>query len=84
MSYHRLKGDMREPYKIITGLYDRGVTTGLFHLRIESNTRGQQYNIFYERPRLEIRKHSFFFGVTDPCDSLPNQVVEEPTVEALE
>ena len=43
--------------------------------------RGQSYKINKERPRFEVRKHSFFFRVMDPCNSLPNLVVEAPTVE---
>ena len=43
--------------KIITGLSDKDVTTGLFNLRRDSNTRGQWNKIFKERPRLEVRKH---------------------------
>ena len=81
LSYHRLRGDMIETYKIITGVYDRVVTTGLFNLRKDSNTRGQWYNIFNKRPRLEVRKPSFFFRVTHPWNSVPNQVVEAPTGE---
>ena len=54
------------------------------NLRKDSNTRGQQNKIFKERPRLEVKKHSFFFRVTDPWNSLPNQLVEAPTVESFE
>ena len=68
---------MIDIYKIITGVYDRDVTTGLFNLRID-------INIFKERPRLEVGKYSFFFQVIDLWNSLPNQVVEAPSVEAIE
>ena len=84
LSYRCLREDMIETYKIITRVYDRDVTTGLFSLRKPSNTRGQQYKIFKEWLRLEVRKHSFFFQVTDSWNSLPNQVVKAPTVEAFE
>ena len=69
-------GDMIETYMIITGVCDRDVTTGLFNLRKDSNSRGQRYKIFKERPRVEVRKHSFFFRVTDMWNSLPNQLIE--------
>ena len=45
LPYHNLGGDMIEPYNIITEVYDRDATTGLFNLRKHSNTRGQQYKI---------------------------------------
>ena len=36
LSYHRLRRDMIETYKIITGVYNRDVTTGLFNFRKDS------------------------------------------------
>ena len=60
LSYRRFRGDMIEIYKIITGVYDRDVTRGLFNLRTDSNTRRQPYKTFKERPRFEVKKHSFF------------------------
>ena len=61
LSYRHLRRDRIQTYMIITGVYGMDVTTGLFNLRIKSNTRGQRYNIYKERPRLEVRKYSFFF-----------------------
>ena len=89
LSYQRchiivVRGDMIETYKIIAGIYDRDVTPGPFNLRIDSNTRGQLLKIFKERPRLDIRKRSVFFQVTDPRNSFPNQVAEATTVEAFD
>ena len=52
---------MIETYTIITGVYDRDVTTGLFNLRINSNTRDQWYQIFKERSRLEVKKTDLSF-----------------------
>ena len=62
---------MIETYQSITGVYDRDIATGLFKLRKDSNTRGQWYQIFKEWPRLDVRKHSYFFRVTDPWNRLP-------------
>ena len=56
----------------------------MFNLRKDSNPRGQRNKIFKERPTLEVRKHSFFFRVTDPWNSVSNQVVRAATVEAFE
>ena len=52
---------MIQPFKSITGVYANDVTTELFNLRKERNTRGQRYKIFKEHPRLEVRKHPFVF-----------------------
>ena len=84
LSYRHLRGDMMEIKKSITSVYDRDDKKGLFNLRIDSNTRGQRRKIFKERPRYEVRKHSFFFRVTDPWNSLLNQVVEKSMVETFE
>ena len=48
------------------------------------NLRKDIRQIFKERPRNEVRKHSFFFQVTDPWNSLKNQVIKASTVEAFE
>ena len=78
---------MIETYKIITGVYDhdRDVTTGLFNVRKDSNTRGQRHKIFKEQP-LEVRKPTviaIIFLMTHPWNRLPDQVVEEPTIQAF-
>ena len=75
---------MTEAYNIIIGVYNRDVTTGLFNLRRASNTREQRYEIFKDRPRLEVREHSYFFQVNDPWSGLPNQVFEALMAEAFE
>ena len=59
---NHIRGDMIQTYKTITRVYARDVTTGLFNLRKDSTTRGWRYKIFKEQPRLEVRKHSFFFS----------------------
>ena len=74
-SYHHLRRDMTGTYEIITGVYDRDVTIGLFNQQIRSSRRGSD---------LRVMKHSFFFRVTDSLISLPNQVIEAPIVEAFE
>ena len=56
LAYRRLRGDMIETYKILSGKYDTDVTEGLFNLRQDSDTRGHSLKIFKERPRLECRK----------------------------
>ena len=54
--------DIIESCKIIIGVYDKDITTGLFNLRKDSNTRVQRYKIFKEWPKFEVRKHSFLFS----------------------
>ena len=74
LSYRRLRGDMIETDKILTGKYDKDVTEGFFKLRQDSDTRGHSLKIFKERPRLESRRHSFAFRVADPWNSLTEDI----------
>ena len=46
--------------------------------------QNRNQKILKERPRLEDRKDTFLFQVTDSWDSLQNQVVEARTVVAFE
>ena len=48
---------MIETYKIIIGVYDRDVTTGLFNLRIDSNTS----SIRSSRRGADLRQKTFNF-----------------------
>ena len=50
---------------------------GVFNLRIDNNNRDQRYKTFKQRPRLEVRKHSLFYPMSDPWNSLPHQVVTD-------
>ena len=84
LSYRRLRGDMNETYKILTGKYDKDVTEGFFKLRQDSDTRGHSLKIFKERPRLESRKHSFAFRVADPWNSLTEDIAQAPSVASFE
>ncbi|XP_076034505.1 uncharacterized protein LOC143021105 [Oratosquilla oratoria] len=59
LAYRRSRGDQIETYKIVTGLYDRNCTEGLFEFREGSSTRGNSRKIFKPRARLDLRKYSF-------------------------
>ncbi len=45
MKYRRARGDMIETYKIMTGVYDKAVTTGMFEKSTSERTRGHKYKI---------------------------------------
>ena len=57
--YRRSRGDMIETFKIMTGVYDKGVSEGLFVEQAESVTRGHSKKIYMQRSRLNIRKYTF-------------------------
>jgi len=82
LAYRRLRGDMIEMYKIATGIYDQEVTSNLLKFNT-TNTRGHDYKIQKERPRLNLRKHSFFYRVVNPWNYLSNHVVQAKTVNTF-
>ena len=85
LSYRRLRGDMIEIYKILTGKYDSSVTSNFVTLREnDSITRGHNLKIFKERCRLNILKNSFIYRSTDVRNSPPQSVVDAPSVQSFE
>ena len=65
LAYRRLRGDLIEVFKIMTGKYDPEVCEGLIVRREGERSTGHPHKIFKERPRLDIRKFSFPHRVVD-------------------
>ena len=87
LTYRRLRGDLIETYKILTGKYDPEVCEGFIKLREEAQeagTRGNSLKIFKERFRLDIKKYSFPHRVIDIWNDIPDTVVAARTVEVFE
>ena len=84
LSYRRHRGDLIEVYKILTDKYDREVSSNFFELRYEGTTRGHSLKIYKERSRLNIRKYSFKNRIVDIWNTLPQKIVECPTVMSFE
>jgi len=57
-AYQRIRGDMIELFKILTGKYDHEVSN-FIQLKGESSSWGHNYKIFKICPRLNIKKYSF-------------------------
>ena len=83
LAYRRTRGDMIEVYKILTKKYDEQVANFL-PLRVDSNTRGHNFKLYKDRSRLDIRKYSFTQRTVDTWNSLPDKVVNAPTVQSFE
>ena len=80
LSYRRL-----EIYKILTAKYESIVTSNFVTLRENySTTRGHNLKKISERCRLNIRKNSFIYRSTDVWNSLPQSVVDAPSVQSFE
>ena len=83
LAYRRLRGDLIETYKILTGKYDQAVSD-LFVMNSNQTTRGHKYKLFKKRPRLNSRKYSFCYRVVDIWNSLPSDIVEAKNVRSFE
>ena len=57
---------------------------GLLWFREDNYTRGHRFKLFKKRSRLEIRKQSFFYRILDIWNSLPESVVESPSIKTFE
>ena len=76
----RLRGDMIETYKIITGRenLDREM---FFTADNSSRTRGHSYKLKKPNCRLNIRKYSFGHRVVDEWNRLPTEVINSKNID---
>ncbi len=84
LKYRRLRGDMIEVYKIVTGVYDERVASDLFAPVSNSSTRGHLFKLPKRRSRLNIRKNYFTNRVVDSWNGLPDSVVTAGNVKIFE
>ena len=75
----RLRGDMLETYKIITGKENLNKDI-FFKLDSSSVTRGHNLKLFKPRDKLNIRKFSFSHRVVDNWNKLPEEVVNSESL----
>ena len=79
-----MRGDMIETFKILNGVYDTRVTSGLFKLVENSTTRGHYLKISKQRCNRDMRKYSFTNRVVDIWNSLPECVIRAKSVHQFE
>jgi len=74
LKFGRIRGDMIEVLKILTGKYDSLISP---HLPLSSGsvTRANSFKIITRRCHYDLRKYSFCNRVTNICNSMPNDVV---------
>ena len=86
LSYRRLRGDLIEIYKILSGKYDPDVCQDFINLRDQylgpdaPETRGNDRRIYVENPRLDVRKYSFPHRAVHVWNDLPNCAVKAETI----
>ena len=86
LSYRRVRGDMIEVYKIITEKYDPKIGQ-LLKMRNDqtsrSTLRGNSKKLYTQRARLDVRKYSFSIRTAQVWNSLPEKVINAPTLNAF-
>ena len=83
LRYRRMRGDMIEVFKIISGIYDTRATSGLLELN-NSTTRGNSKKLIKNRSRLDVRKFYFTNRVVDLWNSIPDSIVCAKSVKSFE
>ena len=74
LSYRRVRGDMIETYKILSGKYDESAAPALA-LNDYVSTRGNDLKLQVLNTRYELRKHFFTCRIIAYWNSLPNEVI---------
>ena len=84
LRYRRHRGDMTEVFKILHHVYDSDVCEVILELSDNRKTRGHSLKLHTLQSRLDIRKYSFAVRVVKRWNSLPEEVVTAPSVQAFE
>ena len=79
LEYRRERADVIQVYKILHNI-DKVDKNKLFTLSGYTATRGHSLKLFKRRSRLKIRANSFSNRVVDVWNSLPEQVVQAPSL----
>ena len=79
----RLRGDLIETYKIVTGKEKAQKEDFFVFSDTGYNLRGHCYKLATTRSRLEVRGNFFSQHVVGPWNLLPAHIVEAPTVNAF-
>jgi Reverse transcriptase (RNA-dependent DNA polymerase)/Endonuclease-reverse transcriptase len=82
LKFRRIRGDMIEVYKIVTGKYDNSVTPAIPRSEIVK-TRGNSMKLSTQRSRYDIRKYSFTVRIVSLWNSLPDDVVLADSVNSF-
>ena len=83
LSYRRIRGDMIETFKIMTGRYDKEVTPNLKIIDPDIPTRGHKYKLSKIRTTTTIRKNFFANRITNIWNSLPENIISASNVNTF-
>ena len=82
LKFRRIRGDMVEVFKIITGKYDLEVSPVL-PLSLNTRTRGNLFKLETERAKYGLRKFSFSSRVVGIWNTLPDDVLVADSVNSF-
>ena len=74
LKFRRLRGDMIEVYKILSGKYDAQIVPNLAKSETVA-TRGNSFKLKTKRSKYDLRKFSFTSRIVNLWNSLPNNIV---------
>ena len=83
MHYRRIRGDMIEVYKILTGKYDVVAVPDLQRGTLFT-TRGNNLRLVKSYAKYDLRKYYFTNRIANIWNSLPNYVVLADSTAAFE
>ena len=85
LSYRRLRGDLIETYKMLSGEdYDQEVANFLpLNQPSTTNLRGHSKKLFLQRADSNLRRNSFAIRIVKIWNSLPNDVINAPSVNSF-
>jgi len=82
LKFRRLRGDMFERYKVLSGIYDTSVAPEI-PIISQHATRGNSLKIANRRCHYNLLKYSFSMRITNVWNRLPFSVVTAPSVNSF-
>ena len=83
--YRRLRGDMIEMFKIMSGAYDEQVMPAVATAEeCFYQTRGHSYKLLRNHNKTRLRQYYFRKRITCSWNSLLDKVVEAPSIQYFE
>ena len=82
LRFRRVRGDLIELFKIVTGIYDKAASVDLKFSNV-TITRGNRYKLAIQSVKYDLRKYFFTNRVAPIWNSLPDVVVSAPSVSSF-
>ncbi|KAK3099864.1 hypothetical protein FSP39_010887 [Pinctada imbricata] len=86
LSYRRIRGDMIEVFKILTGKYDKDASHCLKlwkDMAVRSSERGHNMKLYLQRAKSQIRRNTFAIRTVQTWNGLPDSVVSATTLNTF-